>query len=1263
MLARPQLPAEAPAGDLGPIEVLLLGPVEVRRAGEALALGGSRPRALLTLLCLHRGTVVSADRIVHELWGEAPPATARHMVEVYVSRLRKLVGGAVLTRSPGYLLEVSPEHVDLARFERLCAEGRDALAGGDPDSAAARLVEALALWRGPALADFAYEPFAQAEIARLEELRLGAEEERIEAELALGRGTELVAELETLVAAAPLREKRQAHHMLALYRAGRQADALSAYQRARRAFVEELGIEPGPELRELERAILAQDERLLALRPPSKRAGAPTPESRRIVTVVLAELVGPKGGVEDPETSRTLSGLTLEHLRETVARYGGSADELPDGTALAVFGNPVAHEDDCVRALRAADELRTLGLVSRVGIETGEVIAAPDIPARGAVVRAAGRLKEAAKAGEIVVGETTGELTTGAARVEALRSRGLRGWRLVEISRGVPSRPLRLDVPLVGRVRELDDLCETFAHVVADRRPRLVTVPGEPGIGKSRLARELRNAVASEAQVLVGRCLAYGEGMTYWPLREIVRQAAGEESRDAVLRLLAGEEAAEVIAERIASVLGDTESAYPVEEIRWAAHRLLERLARERPLLIVIEDAHWAESTFLDLVEYVVAAGRQAPMLLLCLARPEFLEEHPRFGADAIVIERLSDEASHELLTLLEPGLADGEDARGQIVETASGNPLFLEQLVAFTSESRGRERAGIIPITLRSLLAARLDRLGPGERAVVERSAVVGPEFWAGAVAELLPPGARPTLARHLEALARKGLIETDASPAPFERAFRFRHVLIQEAAYRALPKARRAELHERLADWLDDASTDFLGERDQTVGYHLEQAYRYREELGLFDGHESLARRAGEVLSASGRRAHGRQDYFAATNLLFRAVSLVPQDDELRFSVLPELGESLFWLGRYSEASTTLAEAVDAARLAGDRGLEWHALLINSKLEAHVSPGAGRLTNEELEQRGREALVVFAELGDARGQAKAGLFIGKALHWQFRNQEAVHALEEALAHARLAGDEALEAECAAVLARPLIDGPTPVIHAIDRVEQLLATASNRVFLLEGECLINLANLYVKQERFDEARVCIERARTLADELGSQVHSATLAAFGAAVVERACGHFEGAEVELRRGYKILERLGEKGMRSTVAVNLADLLVGQGRLAEAEDFLRITEATASSDDLASQVPLRLLRARILARRGGPNEAEGLVREALSLLVGTDDLEVRASALLSLAGLLRETGRNDEALSAAKEARQLCKQKGNAVLEREARNLVQELAAL
>jgi DNA-binding SARP family transcriptional activator len=1198
---------------------------------------------------LHRGSVVSSDRIVEDLWGDESPASARHMVVVYVSRLRKRLGDdVVLTRRPGYLLQIGPEQVDAARFERLLAEGRDALADGDADLATARLGEALAFWRGPALVDFAYEPFAQSEIARLEELRLQAEEERVEAELALGRGTELVAELETLVATAPLRERRRGQHMLALYRSGRQADALSAYQEARLAFVEDLGIEPGPDLRELERRILEQDEGLLAAESPPPA----THESRRTVTVVVADLLDQVGGAEDPEAGRS----ELEQVRETVARHGGTADELPDGAVLAVFGSPVAHEDDCVRALRAADELRSVGVLSRAAIETGEVIAAPNATVRGTVVRTAALLKELAEPGEIALGESTGQLVGNAARLEPLRSRELQGLLLVEVAPDAPARPLRLDVHLVGRTRELTYLRDLFARAVGERKARLVTVVGEPGIGKTRLARELAKALAGEAQMLNARCLAYGEGMTYWPLREIVRQAVGSESRAAVLALLADEDDSDVIADRLASVLGDTESAYPVEEIRWAAQRFLARLSQERPLLVVIDDAHWAEPTFVELVEHVVAADRLGPMLVLCLVRPEFLEDHRDWAAESIALEALTREESTELMALLSPEVADGRGDRDQIVATASGNPLFLEQLAAFTAERRG-DRGGVPPPNLRSLLSARLDGLGPGERAVIEGAAVVGREFWAGAVADLLPPEGRAALARHLDSLARKGLTEADASSAPFEQEFRFRHVLIQEAAYRSLTKGRRAHLHERVASWLDRNPPGLSVDADQVIGYHLEQSHRYRAELGAVDdGLRSLGKRAGDHLKAAGRRALEREDAPAAVNLLERALVLLA-DQPASPGLAVRLAEALDLAGELERPYSLLGKARDEARKSGDRRVEWLATVQRASLGVRVAPQ--RWTSERITETAARALEVFQALDDDQGLARAWLLMADPPFGKCRSDEAAGHYRRALVHAERTGDEREMLVIHDYLLLALSAGSAHVSVVRAEAEAMLARAEGHPRFI-AFALLTLAAVQAMSGQAQESRRLYLRAKAIAEEMGIGVLLA-VAGFFSEELGLLFGDAEFTEREARAGYERLEAAGDKGRGSTMATILAEALYQLHRHKEAERFVDKAIALASTDDIATQARARAVKAKLLAVKRDFDGAERVAREAVEHSSEADDLDMRAYVLLSFAEVLHLAGHENEAKAALEEAADLSDRKGNVVRAKDASARLAELS--
>jgi DNA-binding SARP family transcriptional activator len=539
------------------IELRLLGPIEASVSGDEVALGGPKPRALLAVLALDLGHVLSVDRIVEALWPGETPDTAPHAVQVYVSQLRKALGPAIATRAPGYALELDPDRVDVHRFVRLAHEGRSALAVDRPEEAETVLREALALWRGPALADFAYEPFAQTEIARLEEHRATVLEERIDADLALGRHAELVSELEALVQAQPLRERPRAQLMLALYRSGRQADALSAYRAARAALVDELGIEPGPELKELEAAILRQDESLLLEAGPAK----PAMQYRRLASILFVDVVESMALGErlDAEALASVQRLYFEAVSAAIARHGGTVEKYAGDAVMAAFGVPISHEDDALRAARAAFEIEEgvealnerlahdhdVSLAIRIGIAAGEVVSTSVEGGQrfvaGDPVGIAARLQHEAGPGEVVIGEVVARLIDHAASLEPRGSLEIPGrqkpfamFTLREISPAAPAYERRLDAKLVGRRRELAAIRKALKRAIATGAPQLVVVSGPPGIGKSRLAAEVASRAKGVTR-LSGRCPSYGDGITYWPLREVLGSAPPGEERDAVL--------------------------------------------------------------------------------------------------------------------------------------------------------------------------------------------------------------------------------------------------------------------------------------------------------------------------------------------------------------------------------------------------------------------------------------------------------------------------------------------------------------------------------------------------------------------------------------------------------------------------------------------------------------------------------------------------------------------------------------------------------
>ncbi len=822
------------------LEIRLLGPLEVRDGEQVLAVRRRKQRALLAVLALRAGDLVTTDRLVDDLWGERAPRTARHALENYVSELRKTLGKDVIaTRASGYVLEVEPDQVDVMRFERLASEGRAA----SVEERAEKLRQALSLCHGSPLADLAFEPFAQAAIIRFEELELGAREDLVEAELELGRHADVVAMLEPLVAAYPYRERPRAQLMLALYRSGRQAEALAAYQDARRVLVEELGIDPSEDLQELERSILRQDPSLRA--PPrvpvrGARAAEPAPPrrpTRKTVTILFAELANSAVVADrlDPERLRAVRDRYVDVAHTAVERYGGTCGMLTGDAVLAVFGVPAAHEDDALRAVRAAVEMREgVGVLNdgllpehgvflevRTALNTGEVLVTPDGDelATGRAVAVAEQLERAARPGQIVLGEPTYDLVKNVVEAEELspdEAEVSGGFRLVELLGDVYGRALRLDSPLVGRRRQLVSLSSAFENAVTDRALHLFTVLGTAGVGKSRLVREFVESIEGVATVLQGRCLPYGEGITYWPLHEALRDAGLVEPE-----------------------LGDEPAA--------GVRTLFERLSRDRPVVLVLDDLQWAEHAFLDLVEQVAESSREAPILLVCIARPELLDDRPTWSggkpnASSVLLEPLNEAESERLMDNLlgESDLA--EPVRDYIVRTAAGNPLFVEELLATLVDrdvllrKAGRWTTTEVPAiplppTIQALIAARIDRLPDGERLVLELASIDGKKvFHRGVVFELAPEELRDQIDVHLGTLVRKELVRPQP---PDEDSFAFRHQLIRDAAYASMPMTARAELHERLADFLERVEPSSM-EVGELVAYHREQAQRHRAALG---------------------------------------------------------------------------------------------------------------------------------------------------------------------------------------------------------------------------------------------------------------------------------------------------------------------------------------------------------------------------------------------------------------------------------------------
>ena len=995
-------------------------------------------------------------------------------------------------------------------------------------------------------------------------------------------------------------------------------------------------------------------------------AAAAAREERKTVTVLFCDVVGSTelGEQLDPESLRRILARYFSTVRAVIERHGGSVEKFIGDAVMAVFGVPVLHEDDALRAVRAAAGLReAIGplndglardygtvLSLRIGINTGEVVTGTEERlATGDAVNVAARLEQRAGAGEILLGEATLAHVRDAVDVEPLPALELKGkrnpvraWLLGEVH---DEEARRLSsVRMVGREDEIKRLQDAFAASVDTLSCRLITVVGEAGVGKSRLVSEFLDGL-SGAFLLRGRCLPYGDGITYWPVAEIVRQLEDQ------LERLAPDPR---VQHALRGLLGADPNVSSTEEIAWAVRKLLEATAVEQPVVCVLDDVHWGEETFLDLVEQVTALTRDVPLLLVCMGRPELLERRAGWASTIpnavnVHLKPLSDEQAELLIEELVGDVPVDAPLRERIRGSAEGNPLFVEEMIALVRNAPGGDVS--VPATIQALLASRLDQLEPAERTVLECGAVAGRVFHNGALQALVPEHVHRQLGALLAALVRKDLIRPDPDRLLLDdEAYRFRHALIRDAAYEALPKSARAELHERLADRL--AAPTAALEPDEVTGYHLEQAFRCRRDLTPgTTATDPLAVRAAALLASAGSRALARLDVGAARSLLERALALCADDDPA-VSLRLDLAESLFLSGE-AGAAAVAAETANRAGAAGDASGRLRAELMVARITALTGSeeASGEDPSGALLELAAAARPQFARSADDAALTEAWVATAWAELIRCRYGEMLEAVEHAIEHAHRARHARWERELPVWKGSALFYGPTPVEdvlrwHERERPTHALAVRQRGV-------------LEAMQGRFELARTLVADGDAAAEELGQTIW---LAVGGMAMwdVEMLAGDVAAAEHAVRTSCQRLEELGDTGYRATATAQLAESLYLRDRLDDAERETRLAETLAAPDDRVSQALWRQVRAKLYARAGGLADAERLAREAVALLCETDMVDYHARAVADLAYVLGIVDLPEEASDELAGAIALFDAKGNVVRADRAREAHLEL---
>ena len=902
---------------------------------------------------------------------------------------------------------------------------------------------------------------------------------------------------------------------------------------------------------------------------------ADAPERRKLVTVLFCDLAESTALGErlDPETLKRILFDYFHVARTAVERHGGVVEKFIGDAVMAVFGMPSVHEDDAYRAVRAAWEIRGaieklndrleprygVRLSARIGVNTGEVVTAhAGTLALGDAVNVASRLEQLAEPGEVMLGELTAKLVRSRVELEPLEPSTLKGktapitvHRLLMV-RDLPG--LESSGPLIGREDELAAVHDAFERAGTSGEAHLLTLLGPPGIGKTRLAAELATNLGASATVLVGRCLSYGTGLAYWPVAEMLEYEPGVDLRGRLDSLLQGVDEAKEIASRVAAAVGGADIAGTTDETTWAVRRLLEALARDRPLVCVFEDFQWAQPALVELVLDVVDHSRNSAMLCVCIARPELLDLQPSWaewhGATILRLGPLPDVAAHELLgRFADPRLS--EEVRIRALKAAEGNPLFLQQLLAAAAESDGESEP--LPVVLMALLEARLDRLPWNERKLLQTAAIEGNVFHTRALAALLDV-AEGDVHGSLLSLIRRELVRPARASIPGADAYRFEHGLVREAAYAALPKLERSGLHERFAAWIDVDLGPGTPEADALIGHHLDMSVRCRTELGLIgDETDRVAVLAAERLASAGRRSLRSGDVHAAHAQLLRASNLLAERSPARIDLLPDLAVAEFQVTGIREALETADSCIQLAQGPEFESPRMHATVLRSFWTMFANPENVDL--DALRATLEEAVRTFERRDEPLGVVRARNLLWEIWQWRGETEQQTSAAITALEAAdRVASAEDTDwAICN--LGFALLDGPDPLPFATQKLQEWHDRMQDRA----GRIMLGAFLDYASALAGDTATAV--RGIDRADLVGTAyVTEVPRLMWGR--VALAARDYPAAERQFRAGWEAARAADDNWFGPLAASELARALLEQRRIGEAKDVDRMARPGA-----------------------------------------------------------------------------------------------------